>query len=111
MWTSCTLPWTSDVMRVLMRGLMTALLLAGLLGAAPAAAQPPGQTEQTQEFVPLDELPPQDQLPAAPLLIAAYVFVLLALFAYVFSVARRLNGVSKEVGRLEDELKRRGGGA
>ena len=50
--------------------------------------QPPPQ--QQEEFVPIDELPPQDQLPAAPLLVAAYSFVVLALFAYVVSVARRL---------------------
>ena len=35
---------------------------------------PPGQSE----FVPVDSLPPSDQLPAAPLLIAAYAFVWLA---------------------------------
>ena len=97
-------------MRMLMHVMPVALLVAGSwnVGSATLTAQQPEPTDQTQEFVPLDELPPQDQLPAAPLLIAAYIFALLALFAYVFSVAKRLGGVSQEVRRLEDELKRRG---
>ena len=93
-----------------MRGVILAVLLTGLwgYGTTPVGAQPPEQTDQTQNFVPLDELPPQDQLPAAPLLIAAYIFVLLGFFGYVFSVAKRLGNVSVEVRRLEDDLQRRG---
>lgn len=96
-------------MRFSIRVVMAAVLLGALFasGSTLLTAQQPAPTDQTQEFVPLDELPPQDQLPAAPLLIAAYIFVLLALFAYVFSVAKRLGGVSQEIRRLEDELKRR----
>jgi CcmD family protein len=56
--------------------------------------------------VPIDQLPPQDQLPAAPLLIAAYAIVVLALFAYVMSVARRLTVVQREIERLETDMKR-----
>jgi CcmD family protein len=66
------------------------------------------QPEPLDEFVPIDQLPPQDQLPAAPLLISAYAFVVLALFVYVLSVARRLGGVQQELTRLESELKRGG---
>lgn len=88
---------------------LIAALMVGVLGiGASAAAQPPDQTDQTQEFVPLDNLPPQEQLPAAPLLVAAYIFSLVALFAYLWSVAQRLRGVSDEVRRLEGELKQRG---
>ena len=76
------------------------LSLAGL-----AAAQQPGP-KQTDEFVPISQLPPQDQLPAAPLLVTAYAFVWVALFAYVASVARRLSRVQREVERLESEIKR-----
>jgi CcmD family protein len=65
------------------------------------------QPEQQTEFLPIDQLPPQDQLPAAPLLVAAYSVVLLALFAYLVSVARRLVGVQRELERLEADLKRR----
>ncbi|MSO83993.1 MAG: hypothetical protein EXQ53_11990 [Acidobacteria bacterium] len=67
------------------------------------------QTQQQQEeFVPIDELPPQDQLPAAPLLVTAYSVVVLALFAYVVSVARRLGGVQRDLDRLQSDLKRSG---
>jgi CcmD family protein len=56
----------------------------------------------------VDQLPPQEQLPAAPLLVGAYAFVLLMLFAYLFIVSRRLTVVQREVERLEGELKRTG---
>ena len=46
------------------------------------SAQPAAQPQQQEEFVPIDQLPPQDQLPAAPLLVGAYAFVMLVLFAY-----------------------------
>jgi CcmD family protein len=64
------------------------------------------QPEQQNEFVPIDQLPPQEQLPAAPLLIAAYAVVLIALFVYVVSVARRLSAVQRELTRLESDMKR-----
>lgn len=66
------------------------------------------QPEPQDEFVPIDELPPQDQLPAAPLLVTAYAFVVLALFAYLLSVARRLGGVQRDLERLQSDLKRSG---
>jgi CcmD family protein len=102
---------------MLKRCVAIVLLCGGLAGmAAPVfAQQSAGQervTERDQQegFVPVDQLPPQDQLPAAPLLIAAYVFVLLALFGYVFSVAKRLNAVQREVQRLEGDIHRSGRG-
>jgi hypothetical protein len=66
------------------------------------------QPAPIEEFVPIDELPPQDQLPAAPLLVGAYSFAALALFAYVGSVARRLGGVQRDLERLQAHLKRSG---
>ena len=88
----------------------TALRTFGRLAAtafwlAPglAFAQPP----QQDEFKPISELPPQEQVPAAPLLIAAYVIVLIAFFVYVGSIARRLNSVQRDVERLEGALKER----
>jgi len=89
--------------------LLTAILLIVLSCGIPGvvrAQQPPPQ--QQDEFVPIDQLPPQDQLPAAPLLVAAYSFVVLALFAYVVSVARRLTNVQRELERLEGDVKRGG---
>jgi CcmD family protein len=73
-------------------------------GIVVAAQQP----SQQDEFVPISQLPPQDQLPAAPLLIAAYAFVLVVLFVYVLSVARRLASVQREIDRLDTTLKHGG---
>ena len=89
-----------------------AALLILLLGTPVMAQQPqpqpqPAQPQQQDEFLPVSQLPPQDQLPAAPLLVTAYAFVWLALFAYVASVARRLSRVQHEVERLEADIKRR----
>jgi CcmD family protein len=95
-------------MTILRRTLAVLLLLAATAGTAPLMAQQPAPTvpEQQDEFIPIDQLPPQDQLPAAPLLIGAYAFVLVALFLYVFSIARRLATVQREVERLEGDMKR-----
>ena len=41
-----------------------------------------------------------------PLLIAAYSLVVVGLFVYVLSVARRLRHVQRELSRLEADLKR-----
>jgi CcmD family protein len=94
------------MMAFLRVGLVALLLLAG--AGIAVAAQPSAQPEQQDEFVPVDTLPPQDQLPAAPLLIAAYAFVMLALFGYLLSVARRLTTVQRELERLESDVKRSG---
>ena len=95
--------------------LLAATVMAGSIlggcgtpGAPPSTAvsaqQPPPQ--QQEEFVPIDQLPPQDQLPAAPLLITAYSFVVLALFVYLISVARRLGVVQRELDRLQSDARR-----
>jgi hypothetical protein len=110
---------------VMMKHALVTVFMMGMLGAVgiggPAAcamegppqaqgppAQQPQQPQQQEEFLPIDELPPQDQLPAAPLLVTAYVFVVLALFAYVVSVARRLGAVQRDLDRLQSDLKRSG---
>ena len=93
--------------------LLTVVLAAPAVGqpaqAPPPAPAPSPPPEQQSEFVPVSELPPQDQLPAAPLLITAYAIVWVALFGYLFSLARRLSTVQQEVERLESDLKRGGG--
>ena len=76
------------------------------VGASAAEAQAEQPPQQQDEFVPIDQLPPQDQLPAAPLLVTAYSFVVLALFGYVLSVARRLSAVQRELDRLESDTRR-----
>ena len=90
-------------MRSLRPMIVVLLVLAG--APAPAMAQP-SQPQQQNEYVPIDQLPPQDQLPAAPLLVSAYSVVLIGLFVYVVSVARRLTTVQREIERLESDLKK-----
>jgi CcmD family protein len=85
-----------------------AVLLIALACAAPAfsaAAQPPAPAPQ-EEFIPINELPPQEQYPVLPLLIGAYVFVIVVLFLYLMSLARRLTVVQREIERLDADLKR-----
>ena len=53
-------------------------------------------------------MPPQEQVAALPLLVAAYVFVPVVLFLYPFSVAKRMTAVSREIERLEIDVKRSG---
>jgi CcmD family protein len=64
------------------------------------------QREPDDPFIALDQLPPAEQMAAAPLLVAAYSVVLIVLFLYLLSVARRLNVVQREVDRLEADVKR-----
>jgi CcmD family protein len=90
----------------LLTALFVVVLTCAATGALVLAQQPAPQ--QQDEFVPIDQLPPQDQLPAAPLLVTAYALVVLALFAYVLSVARRLTTVQRELERLEGDVKRGG---
>jgi CcmD family protein len=73
--------------------------VASLLFAASAfAMQPPAP--QT-EFIPIDKLPPSDQLPSAPLLVAAYAFVWIAVMFYLWTIWRRLNKVEADMRALE----------
>jgi CcmD family protein len=98
-----------------LKRLCPVLLLMLVSGVACGAAQQPtpqpaptSPPSQQNEFIPIDQLPPQEQLAAAPLLIGAYVFVLAVLFVYVFSVARRLTNVQRELDRLDTTIKQGG---
>jgi hypothetical protein len=93
-------------MMPLVRALATLALYVGLALVPALAAQQ--QPPQQGEFLPIDQLPPQEQLAAGPLLVAAYVFVLVAFVFYVWSVSKRLTAVQREVERLERDLKRTG---
>jgi CcmD family protein len=74
--------------------------IATVPAQVPSGQAPPGQSE----YVPIDQLPPQDQLPAAPLLIAAYAFVWVGVFGYLWSLMRRLKTVQAEIEHLEHRL-------
>jgi hypothetical protein len=80
---------------------MTVWMVSGMMLMAQ-------QPTRQDEFVPIDQLPPQDQLAAAPLLIGAYAFVLAVFFLYVYSVARRLTNVQRELDRLDTTMKQGG---
>jgi len=80
------------------------IFLWSILLTAPAfALQPPtGQSE----FRPMSEVPPSEQLPSAPLLITAYVFFLLAVLFYVWTIWRRLSKVEADIRALEHRKSR-----
>ena len=82
---------------MLMRKIFYATISWCLTAATALASQPPaGQSE----FVPVSSLPPSEQLPAAPLLIAAYAFVWVALMLYLWSIWRRVGKVEADMQAL-----------
>jgi len=93
-------------MRTLIRTIAVVFVLTMQVASLSAQKQP----EQQEVFTPIDQLPPQEQLPAAPLLVSAYVFVLLMLFGYLLMVSRRLTTIRSEVDRLDADVKRSGKG-
>jgi CcmD family protein len=103
--------------RVLMRMAGAWVVAAGLMAAggsvvlaqaaAPAAPAPAGQAapqDPADQFVPMKSLPQQDQLPAAPLLVAAYAVVWVALLVYVWTIWRRLMKVEREIQALSSRV-------
>jgi CcmD family protein len=91
-------------MTVRWRSIGYVLLLASFLTGPLVANQP---AEPPGEFVPISELPPGDELPAAPLLIAAYAFVWLVLFLYLYSLWRRIQKVNADLAALARRIERR----
>jgi hypothetical protein len=85
---------------MLRRFLATALsMLTLLMLTVPALAwQPPPAVDG---FVPVDSLPPAQQLPAAPFLIGSYVFFLLLMMFYLWTIWQRLGKVEREMAELE----------
>lgn len=95
-------------MKTLKRWCAVVLLLVSW-GTIAVAQQPqPQEPKRQEEFVPVDQLPPTESMPAAPLLITAYAFVMIVLFVYVISVARRLTIVQQELNRLDANIKQGG---
>lgn len=84
------------------------VMLVIVLGAVAMAVQPPLSSTAAQEgFVPVSSIPQTEQLPAAPLLIAAYAFVWVALIVYVWLLWRRLTRVERELADLNRRLQQR----
>jgi CcmD family protein len=78
------------------------VFVIALLGASPVAAYQP---QPPKDFVPVDEAPQGEQIPAMPLLGAAYGFIWLGVFGYVWSLGRRLQRVETEITELESRRK------
>jgi hypothetical protein len=91
---------------ILLRRLMLIVTLAFTSPVVPALVSAQQPAEQQGEFLPAESLPQRERMPAAPLLVSAYAFVMLVLFAYVFSLSRRIGAVKSDIGRLESEIKR-----
>ncbi len=93
------------------RGLVVALLLVVWAAGASTAvgAQPPQGQRPQDEFVPVKEAGPQEHLAAAPLLVAAYIVVWLALLVYLWSIWRRLGKVDRELSALTNRLSEKSG--
>ena len=86
----------------MLKRILTAALSLALvaLPAAAALAQPP---EPPPGFLPVNELPPGQELPAAPFLIGAYVFFLLLMVFYLWTIWRRLGKVHDEMRALQQK--------
>jgi CcmD family protein len=76
------------------------LVVTMSVALAPRAVAFQPSTGQS-EFVPMKDLPQTEQIPAAPLLVAAYAFIWLAVAVYVWTIWRRLGKVEAELHALE----------
>ena len=84
---------------------VSTFIVTVMLTVAPVLAlQPPAGQEQ---FVPAKNLPQAETIPAAPLLVAAYAFIWVAVAFYVWTLWRRLNKVEQEMGALAQKTSRR----
>jgi hypothetical protein len=78
--------------------------VAGVLLALVAATSPIVAFQQPtapEGFVQVNEVPASERLPAAPFLISAYAFFLVLMIGYIWSVARRLDKVQREMSDLQ----------
>jgi len=88
------------------RLLMIAVLVA-VAGTLVLGAQPQGTQATPDGFERVSALPQAEQLPAAPLVIAAYASVWVALMAYVWMLWRRLGRVERELADLTRRVQER----
>jgi CcmD family protein len=95
--------WTS-------RALATALAILTVCAIAHPvfAQQPDPQSKPTaaqDQFVPVDRpMTPGDTLPAPKMLAAAYAFVWVVLFLYLWSIRRRLATVEREMASVSRRI-------
>jgi hypothetical protein len=84
----------------MLRRLLTAALSLFLFAVPALALQPPTPTSP-DGFVPVDTLPPSEQLAAGPFLVGAYVFFLLLMMFYLWTIWQRLGKVEREMHELD----------
>jgi CcmD family protein len=92
-------------MKKIVKRIAGVAIALALVAAAPlmAIAQQPAQTQtdaSREGYVPMKDLPPAEQLPAAPLVLGAYAVIWVGVFAYVWTIARRLASVDRELSTL-----------
>jgi CcmD family protein len=85
--------WGERIVRI---GAILAILLTCSL---TVFAQPPAEG-----FVPVEQLPVQEQIPAAPLVMLAYAIAWFAVFAYLWSIWRRLGNVEREIAEVSRRI-------
>ena len=76
------------------------LVLMLLLGGSASGLRA-HQPQPPADFVPVENAPPGEQIPAMPLLGAAYGFIWVGVFGYVWSLSKRLQKVETEIAELE----------
>jgi CcmD family protein len=81
------------------------LFVLAILSAVPGLARAEAQPKPPADFVPVENAPPGEQIPAMPLLGAAYGFIWVGVFGYVWSLSRRLQKVEAELADLESRKK------
>ncbi len=98
------------VVVMMLVGVVCAAAGQGFAQPAQQPAAPPGveQAQPQGDFVPVKDLPArQEQLPAAPLVMAAYAFVWVALLVYVWTLWRRVGAVQRELTDLRRRAERK----
>ena len=78
------------------------MFVIAMTAAVPLRAMQP---QPPKDFVPVDETAPGEQVPALPLIGAAYGFIWVAIFGYVWSLGRKLQKVDAEISELERRKK------
>ena len=81
--------------------LLRILFVLAALAAPSIALSKEAQPKPPADFVPVENAPPGEQIPAMPLLGAAYGFIWVGVFGYVWSLAQRLRKVEAEIAELE----------
>jgi CcmD family protein len=90
-----------------MRYLRAMTMALAVLAAVPVEArqQPPPKPAGQDEFVPVDApMNAKDTIPAPLLVGAAYAFIWIAMFGYVWSIRTRLASVEREMTAIDRRL-------